>query len=99
MQIGSLKARVRGLMHPGNGMLLMPTVKTIAICTLWSIAIWPFTVKIIAIVMNRSQKVVHCTIGNLAAVFDPLCDRLAEVKPDEDAREPVFVCRLREAGV
>jgi hypothetical protein len=49
--------------------------------------------------MNRSQIDVDGMIGNLAAVFDSRCDRIAEAKPDEDAREPVLLCRLREAGV
>ena len=29
-------------------------------------------------------------IGNLAAMFDPRCHRLAEVKPNKDAPVPTF---------
>jgi hypothetical protein len=49
--------------------------------------------------MNRSQKAVDSSIADLAAVLDPLRHRLAEVIPDQDARESILLCRLSEARV
>jgi hypothetical protein len=45
------------------------------------------------------QEAVDRALADLAAVFDPLLDGVAEVEPVEDARECVLLGRLGEAGV
>jgi hypothetical protein len=45
-------------------------------------------------VANWPQKVGDGMLADLAAVLDTLCDRLPEVKADEDARKAVFLCGL-----
>ena len=55
---------------------------------------------------SRGLQSVHWTqveiggaLADLSTVFGSLLDRLAEVKPDEDARMSVLDRRLREAGI
>ena len=45
------------------------------------------------------QVVVDSVVADLAAMLDSHFDCLPEVEADEDAREPVLIRRLREAGV
>jgi hypothetical protein len=49
--------------------------------------------------IHRFQEVLDSMLADLAAVFNPLLDCLAKMIPDQDARDPVFLGGLREAGV
>ena len=44
--------------------------------------------------MYRLQEMADGMVADLAPVFDPFGDCLAEMEPDEDARETILVGRL-----
>ena len=48
--------------------------------------------------VHRTHVEIGGALADLSAVLGPLFDRLAEVKPDEDARIGILGRRLREAG-
>src|SRR4029450_186721 len=49
--------------------------------------------------VHRAQVETYSALADVATIFGSFFDRLAEVKPDEDARIGVLDRRLREAGI
>ena len=49
--------------------------------------------------VHGPQEAADRAVADPAAVLDARLDRLAEVEPDEDAREPVLLRGLGEAAV
>jgi hypothetical protein len=52
-----------------------------------------------ASLLYRLQEMLDGALADLAAMPDSLLDRFAKMIPDQDARQPVFVSGLREAGI
>src|SRR6187431_2941270 len=49
--------------------------------------------------VHGTQVEIRGALADLSTIFGSLLDRLAEVKPDEDARMGILDRRLREAGI
>jgi hypothetical protein len=45
------------------------------------------------------QEMLDGTLADLAAMLDSLLDRFAKMIPNQNARDPVLISGLREAGV